>query len=137
MVRRVADSAFGLIESNDSNRVEIGTAVLVRPPAPTHLAAAVTGDRVRLFWSPPDGDDAGGFRIYRRVEGETQFFPIGEVDGSEVRYTDDTARPGVRYEYRVVRFDRSNPNRESEPTAIQAARIPGTDEPGGADEPDR
>lgn len=134
-VRAVEATPHGTVESGDSAPADITTPRLVRPPPPSQVTAAVTGRHIRLVWYPPESEDLGGFRIYRRSPDDPAFVPVAEVAASEVMYTDREVRPGIDYQYRVMSFSRLDPQRECATGETVSARVEeagtGTPEEGG------
>ncbi len=80
------------------------------PSAPTGLTAeanAVIGfGKIKLTWNRNDEADLAGYRIYRRLSGETSFgSPIGVRPPSQTSYTDTDLQVDTTYEYAVSAYN--------------------------------
>lgn len=92
------------------------------PKAPTDLRAAVTGQKkVRLQWAD-NADNETGFKVMRRVGGESQFREYATVRESQNLYLDQHAdRPGTDYQYMIQAF---NDVGKSLPSNMASVKIP-------------
>ncbi len=84
------------------------------PAPPTGVKAVRTGSGVKIFWNPVQENDLKGYRVYRRLPGDSGPVLVGEVD---VPYTlfDDRSDSGdaVRLFYSVSSIDTTDPPNES------------------------
>ena len=67
---------------------------------------AANGSAVELNWFDADPPRVGSVTIKRRIYGQTggeSWKPLATGLGPVMRYLDDTVRPGVAYEYQVLR----------------------------------
>jgi hypothetical protein len=75
------------------------------PGAPQNLNAVAAGPAVLLLWVPPPERDVAGYRIYRRMEGETTALLLQQELVKSPSYRDVKAQPGKSYVYRVTAID--------------------------------
>ncbi len=80
-------------------------AYTLRPAPPTGLVSEVSHDSVTLRWDDPGDDTITGYVILRR---DKEIHPQGtfaeitvDTASADTTYTDDTAKPGRRYVYRI------------------------------------
>ncbi len=88
------------------------------PPAtPKGLTTVRVAEGVRIFWQAPTDKDLGGYRIYRRAEGESKATLVGEVNIPYTLFVD--GKPPARgdeWAYVVTAVDQSQPANESAPS---------------------
>lgn len=92
------------------------------PKAPTDLRAAVAGQKeVRLEWAD-NADNETGFKVMRRVGGESQFREYATVGENQNLYLDQHAdKPGTDYQYMIQAF---NDVGKSVPSNMASVKIP-------------
>lgn len=56
-------------------------------------------NKVKVSWSKVA--DAKGYRVYRKVSGDTKWVKLKDVSSTTVTYTDSTVKPGIEYLYTV------------------------------------
>lgn len=80
--------------------ISIHTNRLIAPPEGLKLAERnlFPKSSVSLSWNKVD--EAIGYQVYRKAEGEDDFVKIGKSTAAE--YTDETAKPGMAYSYAVT-----------------------------------
>ncbi len=85
------------------------------PPAPpTGVKAVRTGAGIKIFWDQVQETDLKGYRVYRRVSGEDNPVPAGEVEAPYTLFEDRRSHAdGVRLFYSVSSIDQSEPPNES------------------------
>lgn len=111
-----------LIE-DDTGRSVVGDPFVVtcaeEPPAcPEGVTAeALAEGGVRLTWNASEGAD--GYRISRAIEFEEEIL-LGTTN--ETTFVDDTAAPGVTYQYRVRAFNEGGESREC--PIVEATAVP-------------
>ena len=89
------------------------------PPAtPTGVSATVTGTSIAVTWTAVDGADT--YDVERQDASTGGAFTIVGADVTGTSYTDDTATPGVTYNYRVVakNADGSSPASDPDPAMV-------------------
>lgn len=103
-VYEVRSKAGWYVTSNASNTVSFFWNI--PPGAPSDLKAEAGDRSVSLSWQPPqtyiDGSPISGpifYQVYRAIPNE-DFLPLGDKV-SATTYTDNTAKIGIKYSYRV------------------------------------
>lgn len=87
------------------------------PPPPILNLVAVAGEKgVELRWDPSPAPDLGGYRLYRRQEGEVKFLLLTPTLLTRPAYLDTQARRGRIYYYYVTAVDNSRRANESIPS---------------------
>jgi len=87
------------------------------PPPPILSLVAVAGEKgVDLRWDPSPAPDLGGYRLYRRQEGEVNFNLLTPALLTRPAYLDTQARRGRIYYYYVTAVDNSRRANESIPS---------------------
>lgn len=71
---------------------------------PTGLNVISRRDTVELRWDRLDLRDLTGFRIYRQIEGQAQFTPIGVAPAGDNSFRDLRVNFGVLHTYRITAF---------------------------------
>lgn len=66
-LRSRAGAGPAAVESADSRRLEVSTADIFAPAAPTGLEAAAASTGVALSWSPSPARDLAGYNVYRQL----------------------------------------------------------------------
>jgi hypothetical protein len=113
-VRTAASDTAPYRESVSSDSVMLLAEDRFPPIAPTGLVAIQEGAAIRLFWNPNQEKDLGGYRVYRRQEGD--WSRTGPDPVPEPLFLDSDVRPGERLVYRVTAVDRATPPNESPPS---------------------
>ena len=70
---------------------------------------------MRLFWNPSAERDVGGYRAYRRLQGE-RWLRFGPDPVEQPTHVDREIAVGQRWSYRVTAIDRATPPNESDPS---------------------
>jgi hypothetical protein len=85
------------------------------PPAPPADVKAVhTASGIKIFWNSVQDNDLKGYRIYRRLPGNSVPVKVGEVSAQFTLYDDQSApENAVRLFYSVSSIDGNNPPNES------------------------
>lgn len=107
-----------LVESADSQEICVRLEDLAAPPTPTGMAAFVRDQAVEIVWDAVAVPDLAGYRVMRAAQGGKPAL-LHETDAATTKFTDQTAKPGVVYQYTVVAFDKAG--NESAPTASAQA----------------
>jgi hypothetical protein len=105
VVRAVA-SLEPLVESAASNEACLDVRDIAPPAAPTGLAVLPREKSLELVWTPSTEEDLALYRVYREAPGEPRR-KLAEVDKARAGWSDETARPGVVYQYALTAVDRS------------------------------
>lgn len=122
VVRSVSQGPDQIVESSDSDRLEVTPRDTFAPAAPTNVTIASAGGVMSLFWpSNPAADGVVGYNIYR-TEGEASdastWTRLTDKPVVRTTYRDDRVRLGSRYSYRITAVDRYG--NESPPSAVVA-----------------
>lgn len=110
-VRIVGDSELPGIESE----VIAGTARELSPPvAPAKLTVVTTSEGAKLLWENIAQPGVAGFRIYRRMDGETEMKLVGETERASFSFVDKNLPEGNKtLYYALTAFDEAVPPNES------------------------
>ena len=101
-------SVFGLFPTHTS-----------APAAPTNLMGmGISPTAIQLNWTSPSPNTATGIKILRSTNG-TNFNQIDTAPATATSYTDNTAREGTTYSYRVVATNQAGDSAAS--NTIQAS----------------
>ncbi len=92
-------------ESAASAPVEVAARDVFPPEPPQNLNAVVENGAVILLWVAPPDPDVAGYRIYRRVEGETEKTLLQPALVNALSFRDDKVQTGKKYEYQVTAVD--------------------------------
>lgn len=105
-VRGVTDVAGNLIEDDGVSNVVTFTTPRVLPEAPKGVQATPTEESIILTWERSSEADVAGYHLYRATSLAQEFQRLATVEGrANTRYEDRTARPAVRYYYKVSAYD--------------------------------
>jgi hypothetical protein len=118
---RMVDVAGGAeIESEASPPACVKLSDTFAPAAPTSLAAVAGEGAISLIWEANTEADLLGYVILRGEAGSATLQPLTTAPTKETTYRDETARPGVRYEYAVQALDTNKPpNVSAESNRVQ------------------
>ena len=106
LVRGSMVAALGCVLAAVSGCGELAAPKLDNPletsslPIPTALHASVGDQQVRLAWDMPSESGVVGYRVFRRLDGETAFQVAADVDTRA--YTDGALQNGRAYVYAVA-----------------------------------
>lgn len=118
-VRAVASLVEPVLESDDSDAVEVRVVDTFPPAPPTGLTAVAGPGYVALSWQPCPESDLAGYRIWRREAGQEEFKMIASVVSEENTYLDGTVEKSRGYDYAITALDRTgNESRKSEKASV-------------------
>lgn len=107
-------------ESGDSAPYQVRPEDVFPPAAPAGLTAVSGPDFISLSWDANSEKDLAGYRVWRRVQGQTDYQELTSAPVKETTFQDNTAAPGRRYEYAVTAEDLGgNRSAFSEPASEQ------------------
>jgi len=87
---------------------------MVPPVPPRNLKVIGLSRGVQLHWSPVTSTDLGGYHIYHRQDGDTEWQRIGTAPKGAIGFKDVTVlEPGLHY-FTVTSFDIALRHNESE-----------------------
>lgn len=114
-VRASTNRASPYLESEDSETLEISPEDIF-PPAPPKGVVLVMGSGIlSLSWDANLESDLGGYRIWKRAEGESEFVVLIAEPFIENTYTDRSVEKNKRYYYAITSMDESgNESQKSE-----------------------
>lgn len=87
------------------------------PPVPRSVQGVRTAGSVKVIWEQVEAVDLKGYRIYRRLPGETRPVQVGEVEVPSTMFEDTSLPEAEEWLYSVSSFDRAVPANESKPSA--------------------
>ncbi|MFC2166733.1 fibronectin type III domain-containing protein [Acidobacteriota bacterium] len=115
-VRASSNEDYPDFESEDSETLVISPKDIF-PPAPPKGVVLVTGtDILSLSWNANLESDLGGYRVWKRAEGESEFGVLMADPFIENSYTDSSVEKNIRYYYAITSMDKSG--NESEKSDI-------------------
>lgn len=98
-VYRISASNIG--GSSDPTVSDVLTTPVLTPPSqPVFSANQQTGNEIKISWDSVL--DTQGYKVYRRLLGETAWQLLDEVDGQSTEYVDTTGVIGDHYEFSVI-----------------------------------
>ncbi|MCJ7580093.1 MAG: hypothetical protein MUP98_06110 [Candidatus Aminicenantes bacterium] len=106
-VRVSSNEVSPYFESEDSETLTISPKDIF-PPAPPKGIILVTGSGIlSLSWDANLESDLGGYRVWKRSEGESEFVVLMTEPFIENTYTDRSVEKSVRYYYAITTMDKS------------------------------
>jgi len=121
IVRSVSQAPDQLVESTDSDRLDVTPRDTFPPASPSNVTVASAGGIVSLFWPTNSESDVVGYFV-ERAEGDggtdAAWTRLNDKPTTRTTYRDDRVRVGSRYAYRVIAVDRFG--NASAPSAIVA-----------------
>jgi len=104
-VRAASDEAEPFGESADSIPAVVRPLDIFPPQAPAGLTVLAGPDFISLSWDAGSEKDLAGYRVWRRVVGQTEYQELTATAVKETTYQDKSADKGTRYEYVVTAED--------------------------------
>jgi hypothetical protein len=92
------------------------------PPVPGGVQSIRTGPGVKVVWDRAEAVDLKGYRVYRRLPGQTEPVMIGEVDAPAAMFEDTAVPEADEWFYSVSTIDRARPANESRRSTEAAVR---------------
>jgi len=108
-------------ESADSNIIEVKPENIFPPKAPSALIGIAGSKLISLSWEPNKENDLAGYRIWRRLEGESDFSLLTSELFLESSFNDTKLEKGRKYEYTVTAVDKNG--NESERSSMVSIRF--------------
>ncbi len=120
-VRAVAAEGPPLLESDDSEAVEVRALDTFPPASPSGLAAIAGTNYIALSWEANKEADVAGYRVWRQEAGGAEFTLIASLGPAANSYTDSAVEKNKRYDYAITALDSAG--NESQRSASVAAVI--------------
>lgn len=115
-VRASANASSPFQESEDSEIIVISPKDTF-PPDPPKGVVVVTGtDILSLSWDVSPESDLGGYRVWKRAEGESEFLVLMKDPVLENTFTDNSVEKNIRYYYAITAVDKAG--NESQKSSI-------------------
>ncbi len=118
-VRAAAAGISPLLESVDSDTIEV-TPRDRFPPVPPKELSAVAGDSfITLIWESNQEKDLAGYKVWRKSQAETKYRLITPELVESNSYLDSQVKDNIRYEYVITACDISgNESEKSQPVSL-------------------
>lgn len=125
IVRAVDSPALPWKESLDSEVVSATPKDLTPPDNPTGLTVVPGVGRAFLTWNENRERDLAGYHVYRSIKSGKDFERLTDSVLTRTTYSDETAKPGAGYYYRVTALDQSgNESAESVEVKVSVEKLP-------------
>lgn len=105
VVRAAATMAEPALESDDSPAIDVLPKDIFPPAAPAGLMAASGPDAITLVWDAVADKDLGGYKVWRKEEGQADFICLTDKLIVENTYTDRAVEKEKRYTYAITAVD--------------------------------
>jgi len=105
-VRASAAESPPFAESDDSEIIMILARDTFPPAAPIDLVAIAAEDLISLSWETNSEKDLGGYRVWRKGEGEEEYTLLTPKPIRESAYNDTTVKKNKRYYYAITAQDK-------------------------------
>ncbi len=113
-VRVSSNEASPYQESEDSEVIEISPKDTFAPAPPKGVVLVMGPDILSLSWDANQESDLGGYRVWKRAEGESEFAVLMKEPILENTYTDTSVEKNIRYYYAITSLDTAgNESRKS------------------------
>lgn len=104
-VRAVASEGPPLLESDDSEVVEVRALDAFPPASPSGLTAIAGMNYIALSWEAAGEADLAGYKIWRQEAGQAEFSLIASLGPAANSYTDSAVEKNKRYDYAITALD--------------------------------
>jgi hypothetical protein len=104
-IRSAATTAEPALESDDSPAIDVLPKDVFPPAAPSGLMAASGPDVITLVWDANADKDLGGYRVWRKEEGQADFICLTDKPIVENTHTDKAVEKEKRYTYAITAVD--------------------------------
>ena len=121
VVRSVDSPSPPWNESPDSVESSATPRDLTPPASPKGLTVVAGIKRVFLTWNENEEQDLAGYRVYRSTRSGRDFDQLTVQLLTKTTFSDETAKGGVTYYYRVTAVDKSG--NESKPTVEKKVHL--------------
>ncbi|MDH7512000.1 MAG: hypothetical protein QHH14_03520 [Clostridiales bacterium] len=104
-IRAVASEGPPLLESDDSEVVEVLARDTFPPSSPSGLAAIAGTDYIALSWEASKEADIAGYKVWRQEAGGTEFILIASLGPADHSFIDSAVEKNKRYDYAITALD--------------------------------
>jgi len=105
-VRASITDTYPYLESSDSEPVEISPKDTFPPQSPVGIIVMSGADSISLSWDENTEKDFGGYRVWRKKEGEEKYTLLTPDPIRENTFTDTDVEKNKRYHYAVTALDK-------------------------------
>lgn len=95
------------MESGDSDVIEVQAKDMFAPAAPSGLISIAAESSISLTWDDNTETDLAGYRVWRRMEGESEFELLTPQPIRGNVFRDTRVEKSIRYDYAVTALDRA------------------------------
>jgi len=106
-IRASATEPPPFVESEDSDIVEVRVEDMFAPAAPSGLISIAAEGYVSLTWDGNTEADLAGYRVWRRMEGESEFKLLTPQPIRGNAFSDTGVEMNKRYDYAVTALDKA------------------------------
>lgn len=106
-VRASATELPPFMESENSDIVEVKAKDIFAPAAPSGLISIAAESIISLTWDSNTEADLAGYRVWRRMEGESDFKLLTLQPIRANAFSDATVEKNKRYDYAVTALDKA------------------------------
>ena len=106
-LRAVVSDSPPLSESDDSEVIAVLAKDTFAPAVPSGLVSIAAEDFISISWDPNLEKDLGGYRVWRKMEGEDEDILLTPLPIQENAFNDTNVEKNKRYYYAVTAQDKS------------------------------
>ncbi len=121
-VRVSSSESFPYHESEDSEVLEISPKDNFAPAPPKGVVLVMGPDILSLSWDANQESDLGGYRVWKRAEGESEFAVLMKEPILENTYTDTSVEKNIRYYYAITSMDKAGNESQKSKTISEIIR---------------
>ncbi len=121
-VRVSSNEASPYQESEDSEVIEISPKDTFAPVPPKGVVLVMGPDILSLSWDANQESDLGGYRVWKRAEGESEFAALMKEPILENTYTDTSVEKNIRYYYAITSLDKAGNESQKSNTISEIIR---------------
>lgn len=106
-VRASSNESSPYQESEDSEVLEISPKDNFAPAPPKGVILVIGSEILSLSWDANQESDLGGYRVWKRAEGESEFVVLMKEPILENTFTDTSVEKNIRYYYAITSMDKA------------------------------
>jgi len=122
LVRVSSSESSPYQESEDSEVFEISPKDTFAPAPPKGVVLVMGPDILSLSWDANQESDLGGYRVWKRAEGESEFAALMKEPILENTYTDTSVEKNIRYYYAITSMDKAGNESQKSNTISEIIR---------------